>query len=77
MHELGAIEAKNRLGTLLDWVAQGEEVLITHHGRAAAWLARTCAEWAGFTIAVSRMRAERSGSAAWGQLLHSAPTRAR
>ena len=38
MREVGAFEAKNRLGTLLDWVAAGEEVLITRHGKAAARL---------------------------------------
>lgn len=38
VREVGAFEAKNRLGTLLDWVASGEEVLITRHGKAAARL---------------------------------------
>ena len=38
MREIGAFEAKNKLGTLLDWVASGEEVLITRHGKAAARL---------------------------------------
>ena len=38
MREIGAYEAKNKLGTLLDWVAAGEEVLITRHGKAAARL---------------------------------------
>ncbi len=38
MREIGSFEAKNKLGTLLDWVAQGEEVLITRHGKAAARL---------------------------------------
>jgi prevent-host-death family protein len=36
--EIGAFEAKNKLGTLLDWVASGEEVLITRHGKAVARL---------------------------------------
>jgi prevent-host-death family protein len=36
MREVGAFEAKNRLGTLLDWVEQGEEVLITRRGKAVA-----------------------------------------
>jgi prevent-host-death family protein len=36
MREIGAFEAKNRLGTLLDWVENGEEVLITRHGKAVA-----------------------------------------
>ena len=38
MHEIGAFEAKNKLGTLLDWVAAGEEVLITRRGKAVARL---------------------------------------
>ena len=38
MREIGAFEAENKLGTLLDWVAAGEEVLITRHGKAVARL---------------------------------------
>jgi prevent-host-death family protein len=38
MKEVGAFEAKNRLGTLLDWVEAGEEVVITRHGRPVARL---------------------------------------
>ena len=38
MREIGAFEARNKLGTLLDWVADGEEVLITRRGKAVAWL---------------------------------------
>ena len=38
MREVGAFEAKNKLGALLDWVANGEEVLITRHGKAVARL---------------------------------------
>lgn len=38
MREIGAFEAKNRLGTLLDWVEHGEEVLITRRGKAVARL---------------------------------------
>jgi prevent-host-death family protein len=38
MKEVGAFEAKNRLGTLLDWVEQGEEVVITRRGKAVARL---------------------------------------
>lgn len=36
MREIGAFEAKNRLGTLFDWVEHGEEVLITRRGKAVA-----------------------------------------
>ena len=38
VREIGAFEAENKLGTLLDWVAAGEEVLITRHGKAVARL---------------------------------------
>jgi prevent-host-death family protein len=36
--EIGAFEAKNTLGTLLDRVQQGEEIVITRHGRPVARL---------------------------------------
>jgi prevent-host-death family protein len=36
MKEVGAFEAKNRLGQLLDWVEAGEEVLITRRGKVVA-----------------------------------------
>ena len=38
MREIGAFEAKNKFGALLDWVENGEEVLITRHGKAVARL---------------------------------------
>ena len=38
MREVGAFEAKNTLGTLLDCVEQGEEIVITRHGRPVARL---------------------------------------
>ena len=40
MREIGAFEAKNTLGSLLDLVQQGEEVLITRHGKPVARLVR-------------------------------------
>jgi prevent-host-death family protein len=36
MKEVGAFEAKTRLGQLLDWVEAGEEVVITRRGKAVA-----------------------------------------
>ena len=36
--EIGAFEAKNKLGMLLDRVELGEEVLITRHGKPVARL---------------------------------------
>ncbi len=38
MREIGAFEAKNKLGQLLDWVEAGEEVVITRRGRIVARL---------------------------------------
>lgn len=38
MREVGAFEAKNKLGQLLDWVEAGEEVVITRRGRVVARL---------------------------------------
>jgi antitoxin (DNA-binding transcriptional repressor) of toxin-antitoxin stability system len=40
MRQIGAFEAKNTLGTLLDLVESGEEVVITRHGRPVARLVR-------------------------------------
>ena len=38
MNEIGAFEAKNTLGALLDRVERGEEIVITRHGKAVARL---------------------------------------
>lgn len=38
MREVGAFEAKNKLSTLLDLVASGEEVVITRRGKPVARL---------------------------------------
>lgn len=38
MKEVGAFEAKNTLGGLLDQVASGEEIVITRHGKPVARL---------------------------------------
>jgi len=43
MREIGAFEAKNTLGTLLDLVEQGEEVVITRRGKPVARLVREAA----------------------------------
>jgi prevent-host-death family protein len=69
MLEVGAFEAKNTLGSLLDRVESGEEVLITRHGRPVARLVpnsgrldRTEARAAAIRI---RARAAHSGSEAF------------
>ena len=38
MKEIGAFEAKNTFGTLLDRVQRGEEIVITRHGKPVARL---------------------------------------
>lgn len=38
MKEIGAFEAKNKLGQLLDLAESGEEVIITRHGKEVARL---------------------------------------
>jgi prevent-host-death family protein len=38
MRQIGAFEAKNRLSELLDLVENGQEVIITRHGRPVARL---------------------------------------
>jgi prevent-host-death family protein len=38
MHEVGAFEAKNTLGALLDLVEKGEEIAITRRGKRVARL---------------------------------------
>ena len=39
MLQVGAFEAKNRFGSLLDRAEAGEEIVITRHGKPAARLA--------------------------------------
>jgi prevent-host-death family protein len=41
MREIGAFEAKNTLGALLDRVERGEEITITRHGKPVARLVPT------------------------------------
>jgi len=38
VREIGAFEAKNKLSKLLDLAEQGEEIIITRHGKEAARL---------------------------------------
>jgi prevent-host-death family protein len=38
LQEIGAFEAKNTLGALLDRVERGEEIVITRHGKPVARL---------------------------------------
>jgi prevent-host-death family protein len=45
MQQVGAFEAKNTLGSLLDRVEAGEEILITRHGKPAARLTKPVVEF--------------------------------
>ena len=63
MRQIGAFEAKNKLGTLLDWAEHGEEVVITRRGRAVAKLVPAAAapDRDRARAAASRIRAMRQG----------------
>lgn len=56
MKEVGAFEAKNKFGQLLDWVEHGEEVTITRHGKEVA---RLVPAKGGFNREVARAAAQR------------------
>ncbi len=60
MREVGAFEAKNTLGALLDLVQQGEQVLITRHGKPVARLVPEAAvrDRSAAKAAVERIRAQ-------------------
>ena len=55
MHEIGAFEAKNTLGSLLDRVEKGEEIVITRRGTPVAKLVPANA---GFNRAKARAAAQ-------------------
>jgi antitoxin (DNA-binding transcriptional repressor) of toxin-antitoxin stability system len=65
--EIGAFEAKNKLSWLLDRVEQGEEIIITRHGRPVARLVRsnTGIDRSQAHAALQRMR-DRAGQAGLG-----------
>lgn len=56
MQEIGAFEAKNTLGSLLDRVEGGEEIVITRHGKPVA---RLIASGAAIDRARAKAAAER------------------
>jgi len=58
MLQVGAFEAKNSLGALLDRVEGGEEILITRHGRPVARLVPNHAgvDRAQVQVAMNRIR---------------------
>ena len=62
MIEVGAVEARTHLCSLLDKVAQGDEVLITRHGLPVARLVPTReARRANIGHVIDRLRTIRSG----------------
>ncbi|HEX3860076.1 MAG TPA: type II toxin-antitoxin system prevent-host-death family antitoxin [Stellaceae bacterium] len=69
MREVGAFDAKNKLGQLLDLVEQGEEIMITRHGRPVARLVsaagRVDRDEARAALRRIRERAERLQSGAF------------
>ncbi len=64
MREVGAFEAKNTLGSLLDEVERGGEVIITRRGKRVARLVpdRPVADKAAAMAAVRRIEARRACS---------------
>ena len=74
MLEIGAFEAKNKLGNLLDRVERGEEIVITRHGKPVARLVASTSgiDRAGAKAAADRLRARAehlsSGPFNWGVL---------
>ncbi len=63
MRTIGAFDAKNTLGSLLDLVEQGEEVVITRHGRPVARLvgAANTVDRSDAMKAVEEIKAMRKG----------------
>ena len=68
MQEIGAFEAKNRLEALLDRVQEGEEIVITRHGKPVARLVplRAAADRPQGRAAAERIRARAQGLSAPG-----------
>ncbi len=71
MAHVGAFEAKNRLGQLLDLVEKGEEVVITRHGKEVARLVppRTSHDKDAARAAAQRIRDMRRGVTLGGATL--------
>ena len=74
MQEIGAFEAKNTLGSLLDRVQQGEEIVITRHGKPVARLVPNVGaiDRSAVRAAAGRIRARakslKSGAFSWDDL---------
>jgi prevent-host-death family protein len=73
MQEIGAFEAKNTLGALLDRVLEGEEIVITRHGKPVARLVPNgSVDRAAAQAAAERIRARaqtlKAGEFGWDAL---------
>jgi prevent-host-death family protein len=64
MREIDTFEAKDKFDTLLDWVANGEQIVITRHGDAVARLvpAETLSDRTMGIQATARIRARSLGT---------------
>jgi prevent-host-death family protein len=62
MITVGAFEAKTHLSSLLERVAQGEEIVITRHGKPLARLIPVAvADRSRIDLAISKLKALRKG----------------
>ncbi len=63
MRQVGAFEAKNTLGALLDAVERGEEITITRRGKPVARLVRSAVllDRSAAKAAAARIRKRRKG----------------
>jgi prevent-host-death family protein len=62
MITVGAFEAKTHLSTLLERVSQGEEIVITRHGKAVARLVpAAAADRSRIDRAIAKLKALRKG----------------
>jgi prevent-host-death family protein len=72
MVEIGAFQAKNKLGSLLDLVESGEEIVITRHGRPVARLVPETGKRDAAAVRAAfqriRERAKNSGGFDWEEL---------
>lgn len=62
MIKVGAFEAKTQLSALLDKVAQGEDIIITRHGKPVARLVKAeTAAYDEIDAAIARIKERREG----------------
>ena len=68
MREIGAFEAKSKLGRLLDWVEAGDEVIITRRGKPVARMVspNSMSNRERAHEAAARIRARRRGTTLGG-----------